>query len=521
MVLLMPTSPDPEGERPVPGENATLKRAARGSAINLAGSFVSAFATFGLTVLVTRMVSGQDAGVFFSATSLFLLAVAFSQLGTSTGLVYFLSRARAQQNLHQAQTYMRVALTPVLCAAVVIGVLIFATAAPLGALLSPGREQEFASYLRVMAFFVPCAALMQLAVAATQGLGSMRPFAAIEHVCRPLLQLLLVGAALTVFDSSGIAWYWTAAYLPTAVVAWVWWQRLRDKAAPQESDPEFRPHAQFWRFSAPRALANVAQVAMQRLDIILVGALAGLEAAAIYTAATRLLVLGQMIARAVAVSGQPLLGESLGREDRTDARHLYRVTTGWLVAVTWPWYISLMIWAPLLLGIFGDEYETGRHALLVLSAAMLFATSCGMVDMVLNMGGKSFWNLANVVIAFSVNIVIDLILIPRIGLLGAAIGWGSAIVLANLLPLIQVRHFLRMTPYGRGMLYAGASAAVSFGVIPAVVGIGTSWAYAPLAWSFVGGLTLYIALLGFFRHHVALPALFSAIRRRRRSSLKG
>src|SRR5699024_2544277 len=101
---------------------------------------------------------------------------------------------------------------------------------------------------------------------------------------RPLLQLVLVGVLLTLLGPGSISWAWSIAYLPTAILAWWWWKRLRDQAAIQVVDPEFRPAGPFWRFSAPRALAGVAQVAMQRLDIILVGALAGLQAAAIYGA---------------------------------------------------------------------------------------------------------------------------------------------------------------------------------------------------------------------------------------------
>lgn len=493
----------------------SLGRAARGSALNLGGSVISAVANLALTIMITRLVSSEDAGVFFSATSLFLLAVAVSQLGTSTGLVYFLSRARALGELKHAKTYMRTAMVPVLTAAFVIGALVFWLAEPLGELLSPGRESEFASYMRIMAAFIPCAAVLQLALSATQGLGTMRPFAVVDHVCRSLLHLILVGLALMVFHDDAVAWYWSMAYLPTAVVAWVWWQRLRDSAADQVRDRDFRPAGRFWRFSGPRALANVTQVAMQRLDIILVGALAGLGAAAIYAAATRLLVLGQMIARAVALSGQPLLGESLAQEDRSEARHLYRVTTGWLVAVTWPWYLTLIVWGPLLLLVFGEDYTIGHSALVILCAAMLFATSCGMVDMVLNMGGRSLWNLLNVIIAFTVNITVDLALIPRLGLLGAAIGWSAAIVLANLLPLVQVWSILKMNPYGRGTVGAAFAAALCFGAVPAGMGALMGWSISSFVWSTVIAVALYAPALWLLRRTLELSVFTQALLRRR------
>ena len=57
--------------------------------------------------------SRADAGVFFSTTSLFLVATTLGQLGTDLGLVYFLSRSRALQRFGDIGDYLRAALWPV------------------------------------------------------------------------------------------------------------------------------------------------------------------------------------------------------------------------------------------------------------------------------------------------------------------------------------------------------------------------------------------------------------------------
>ncbi len=257
----------------------------------------------------------------------------------------------------------------------------------------------------------------------------MKAFASVDQVARPLMQLGLVVLALAVADADQLAWAWAVAYLPLGAMGWIWWRKLRDRAATRQVDPTAPVDGPFWRFTAPRALAGVTQVAMQRLDIILGGALAGLTAAAIYTAATRFLVLGQATARAVSMSVQPLLGETLALRDRDDALTLYQASTGWLVLATWPIYMVLINFGAQILGAFGDGYsDDGQTALLILCSAMLVATACGMVDMVLTMAGRSLWNLTNVLVAFGVNLGVDLVLIPHIGLIGAAIGWACGIL---------------------------------------------------------------------------------------------
>jgi len=492
----------------------SLQRAARGSVLNVAGAAVAAVTGLGLTVAVARFASPSEAGVFFLATSLFLLLTSLGQLGTGTGLVYFLSGARARNELSTAQAYMRIAARPVLVVAIAMSVVMFVAAEPLAQLLSSEAEVEFARYMRVMAFFLPWVAAMNLSLSATRGLGTMKPYALLDQMVRPTAQLVAVAVAFVASGADHLALAWSVPFLPLGLLSWRWWQRLRDRSAAEgNSRPEVSP-SEFWRFTAPRAFAGVTQMAMQRLDILLVGAIVGLAEAAVYTAATRFLVLGQSAARAVSMSVQPLLGEALARRDRSDARALFQSTTGWLVLATWPIYFVLITNGSTILSIFGEGFEDGRNALLILSVAMLVGSGCGMVDIVLTMAGRSMWNLMNVLVAFAVNLGVDLILIPRIGLMGAAIGWAAGILVANLVPLTQVGLSLRLHPFGRGTLIAMALSATAFAVVPQFLAVA---AWSPLT-KMLAGLVISMSIYSLgvyrFRHVLEIPVLMAAARRR-------
>lgn len=474
-------------------------------------------ANLALAIVVAQSVSQEDAGVFFSATSLFLVVASVVQLGTNTGLVYFISGSRARGELASSNAYMRAAVRPVMAASVVMGGALFALAEPLGELLSPGRESEFERYAQVMAFFLPCAAVLNLGLSGTRGLGTMTANASIDQVARPAIQFGLVVLALALDGSTQLASYWTVAYLPLGIAAWISWRRLRDGASPLQEPATEPVDRAFWSFTLPRALAGVAQVAIQRLDIVLVGALAGLAEAAIYTAATRFLVLGQTAARAVSMSVQPLLGEALADPDGDDARELYQASTGWLVLITWPIYLVLIGFGPTILDVFGEGYaQDGGRALTILSAAMLVATACGMVDMVLTMAGRSLLNLTNVLVAFGVYLAVDFALITRLGLVGAAIGWAAGILTANLLPLAQVRLAIGLHPFGRATITAMAVSAAAFGAIPTAFRFLWSDSVAVLVPSVVVSVAVYALVVRRLSDVLAVDVLIGALRRRQR-----
>ena len=88
--------------------------------------------------------------------------------------------------------------------------------------------------------------------------------------------------------------------------------------------------------------------------------------------------------------------------------------------------------------------------MVILGLTMLLATACGQVDMVLITTGRSSWSLVNGLLALVVNVGLDLLLIPRFGITGAAIGWAAAIIVTNLIPLAQLAISKRLNPFGRG-----------------------------------------------------------------------
>jgi O-antigen/teichoic acid export membrane protein len=416
---------------------------------------VTALCTFGLTVVVARGLSRADAGVFFSVTSLFLIASTVGQLGTQTGLVYFLARCRALGRPEAMTAYLRAALRPVVIVGVAMMVGLLVLAQPLATITAPHHVGQATSYLRTLAIFIPIAGLEAAALSATRGLGSMVPNMVIEQIARPLAQLALVGIAVAMAVSAtwlGIAW--SVAYLPAAVAAWLAW-RARQRKYPRANRAEQAAVGrELWRFSLPRSLTSIIQMLMQRFDIVLVGALSSATSAAVYAAATRFIVLGQLGVNALTLASQPQFAARLATRDREAVNELYQVSTGWLILVTWPIYLTLIVFAKPALLVFGHGYFAGQTVIVLIASSMLLATGLGMVDTVLAMAGHTSWNLGNAALALGTNIGLDLWLIPRHGIVGAAIGWAAAIGVRNVAAALQVGFNLKFHPLARASVAA-------------------------------------------------------------------
>jgi len=473
---------------------ANLGGVARGGMLGLVGAGVSAGSGVLIVFILARALPAADAGTFFVVTSVFLLSQAVAKLGTTTSLVYFISRFRSLGVPERIAGCLRTAFGPVLGLSLLIAVAMYTAAPWLTETLLGGPSEQAQTALRVLAVLVPVAAVADAAVSATRGFDTMRPTVALDGVGRSALQVFaVVLAVLLGWQAVGIlAAAWALPYLLPAVLgSRDLARRVRVAAGDRRVGTQAFSAGEFWRFTGPRALASVAQIALQRLDIVLVAALLGPVSAAIYTAATRVLIVGQLSNQAISSAVQPRLGELLAREDIAATNAAYRAATAWLVLLNWPLYLLFALFAPTLLSVFGPAYSAGQSVVVILCAVMLLASACGMVNLVLIMTGRTTWNLVNALLALGVNVAVDLLLIPRMGITGAAVGWAAAIAVSNLVALAQIYTSKGLHPFGAGTLFAMALSLACFGGIPGAAVLAFGGGVTTLALSALAGTAAY------------------------------
>ena len=540
-----------------PQPDGRLAEVARGGLLNLVGAAVAGFGTVALTLVITRSFSEAAAGAFFTAMSLFLIIEAVASLGAATGTVYFIARLRSLGQQHRIPEVMRSATRPVAVVSVAAAVALVLLATPVARLLVHGqlghagaRPAEVAAELRALAVALPFAAMLDTVLGASRGYRAMGPTVVVDRISRPILQLAGIGAAAATGSAALLAPLWALPYVPAACAVWLWFRRIKRRPGPAITPTVPAPtlpatpaatavaaplarraprHAaspqglRFWRFTGPRGLAALAQITIQRIDIVLVAIMRGPVEAAIYTAATRFLVAGQFSNVAIMMATQPRFTEMFARGDRPAANRVYQATTAWLILLTWPMYLLAVIFGPEILTVFGRSYREGASVMVILGLTMLLQTACGQVDMVLVTAGRSSWSLANGLLAVGLNVGLDVLLIPRYGITGAAIGWSAAIAVANLMPLAQLAMTVRLNPFGRGTYIAALLSALSFGALPvAARGLLGHGAIPSLAAIACGCAVMTVGLYRFRAdlHLAAMPGaaqLAGAARRRKQA----
>lgn len=540
------------------GGGDPLRQIARGSLVTGVGALIAAVGGVLFTLAVARSYRPELAGTFFASTAFFLIVASLAQLGTDVGLVRYVSAHAATGQRHRLGETLRVALIPVVALSSLCAVgMWFVTPALADWIGREGVIDDTITVLHSLVPFVPITAAYGALLAATRGRGSMKYTVMIDSVLRTAAQPVLF--LITVWVGLGPGWgavAWASPYaIGVLVASLVLWREARQakrlhqeaqlsiaeqtaqmvspvgiagpedgvETLPSGEQPEFEPleipgHSlwrDFWSFTAARAVAGTVVMIWKRFDVLLVAGIAGPKEAAIYTAATRFLVVGNLGIQAVQMTVSPQLGKLFARHDLPGARRVYRTSTMWTMAFTWPLYISTASAVALIIPIFGSEYDAGSSSVVVLSAAMLVATACGSVDAVLLMSGRSLLSLGNATLTLAVNVILDLILIPHFGILGAAVGWALSIALRNLLALAQIKVIMKMWPFTRWSGVIAVAAMACFAVVPGLLTIADAPSVWILAALFVGAIAY--AFFGYtYRRPLQLDTFIDSARRRRR-----
>ena len=144
--------------------------------------------------------------------------------------------------------------------------------------------------------------------------------------------------------------------------------------------------------------------------------------------------------------------------DEQGAHRLHRLSTRWIALFSWPVFVVLAAFPGTVLSLFGPGFAGSSAGLLTVAVACLVNVGVGNAQTVLLMAGRSVWNLVVAGAAFVVQLGSGVWLVPRYGVLGAAVSWGLAIVVDNGASALLARYRLDFRTVDRGYVHAAVIA---------------------------------------------------------------
>jgi len=147
-----------------------------------------------------------------------------------------------------------------------------------------------------------------------------------------------------------------------------------------------------------------------------------------------LAILNQFVLQSFTLLYTPSASRLYARGDTDGVNALYWRTALWVALLSFPVFaVTFALAQPVTELLFGERYADSWPILAILSVGYFFNAALGFNGLTLKVYGRLRYIVTINVVAAAACIGLNLLLIPRYGPLGAAVGTGSALVLHNVL----------------------------------------------------------------------------------------
>lgn len=255
-----------------------------------------------------------------------------------------------------------------------------------------------------------------------------------SYIVRPLLVLLFMivahGSGLPSTAATALAVSIAATWLTTVGQFFTVDRSLQKDIPAAPRDQRLR---EWMTVALPIFLVEGFFFLLINVDVLMVGREMDPQHVAIYFAATKIMALAHFVYFAVKASVAQRYSDLLHSGSREEFASFAQASVRWTFWPTLVLGIVILMAGYPLLRLFGTAFTEGYPLLFILIIGVIARASVGPAESLLNMSGKQ--NICALLYAatLGVNVILNLVLIPRFGLTGAAISTAIAMLMEAML----------------------------------------------------------------------------------------
>lgn len=380
---------------------------------------------FALNVLIARALGTAGAGVYFLALGFVTAATVLGRLGMDNAVLRFVAAAAVKREWRTAAAVIRVSARTALAASLLItGVLVVCAPCISRHFFD---KAELVPTLRILAIGVVPLSLLNLFSEGLRGIGRVTLGALFQALAMPAAGLVLVGAGFFyVSRPQDVA----AIYLLGAIAAAGMALRFLRAEIPVTSGTF--PLRRLLATSAPLFWVSAMTLVMSWSDIMMLGLWRNSSTVGIYAVAAKTAAAVSFFLIAVNGMAAPQFAGLYAEGKLSELAYVARRTTALIAGITFPVLIVILLFSRTILALFGPEFVAASPALLILATGHFVNAVTGSVGYLLMMTGHERIVRTITILAAGLNIILNLLLIPRYGTIGAAVATATSLAVMNI-----------------------------------------------------------------------------------------
>ncbi|WIV67493.1 flippase [Natrialbaceae archaeon AArc-T1-2] len=371
-----------------------------------------------LVFLLARLLEPDAYGTLFLAISILTVVGIFSKLGIAKSAARYVAMYREDDPGQVPHILERSALVTVLT----LGIVSLVLAVGHEHISELVGEAGIATLLLWGALFVAFEATTTFTRSIAQGFEDIELAATVKAIDMGGRLLFAVGFVALGYGALGALGGYIAGSLVASAIGIGVLYRRHYRPSPRAARMESGLTRRILEYNVPLTVTGVAGKVDKDVDTILVGFFLNPAAVGFYVLSKQIVEFVQMPASALGFSISPTYGKQKAASELDTAASLYEASLKYSLLLYVPAAVGIFVVAePAVTGIFGAEFAGAVAVLQVLSVYAVLQALTKITDHPLNYLGRARERAIAKGIASTANVGLNVLLIPTVGVVGAAI----------------------------------------------------------------------------------------------------
>lgn len=417
----------------------------QGSSIAFLFRIASALASYIFIYFLAHSYGATGVGIFSTSWTILMIGSVFGKMGFDTSIVRFMAESSGNRSYFRMRNIYKKSLKITLAASLVIALIIMGLS---GYFTDWFYETVDAPWMvMLIGVAVIPYSLMSFNAESLKGLKKIFPFSIHQNVSVYFGALILLAILQQFYSDSKMIIVALLVIMIVLMISSFSTFRYFLRFYPKHDSFYSRPipgTSKIIRTTIPMMLTNSLFLVLNWTDVLMLAAMTDDASVGIYNTALKIAALNSLVLIAINSIAMPKYAE-LYEKNKLRFKQLVKSVSFISFIVTLPVFLIIVIFPDFIMGIF--NFESGYYALTVLAVGQLFATFSGSTIHLLNMTGKEKVTMYVLMVSVVINFGLNYLLIPILGINGAA--WATAIstVLWNLLAVIMIYRYNRFFTY--------------------------------------------------------------------------
>jgi O-antigen/teichoic acid export membrane protein len=435
--------------------------------VYLFSSVFSVLIGYGFKIYLARTLGAGMLGVYALGMTLVDLAGMIVSFGIPLTLTRYIPAFRAKGMNDRLSGLIGTSTLIALVSAVVMMAAMMAFPGPLTAPFK-GREM-LAPVLFIFAAFVPINALTNVAGSVLRGFHDAARRVVISTFVQNPVKIVMT--VILVWMSYGLRGYLTAELLgalATLVLLWMTFGKLMKKSGLTAKPTLQLPEREVVFYAGNIMVMNYLYFANSKLDQLILGMFLDLDKLGIYSVAITTASFMPIIMSSFNSIFAPMVSQLRAGGEHDALQNVIYTSTKLVLGLTLPLVAGVILCAPEFMAVFGADFQKEWQVLAILGIGQLVNVATGSVGTIMLMSGMQKTETLNVVVTGALSVFLNVMLIPWVGLLGAAAASAITVSLANFLRMYQVRRKLGLRMYNRSAIRLAGPIAMTLAVVTVI-----------------------------------------------------